>query len=302
MSNVVANGQVAGTVAQRAAATPAARKPASEWLLLIGLAALFLVAWAISEALPKVPGSDLDYYLGIVGASMMLALFLYPLRKRVRFLRSAGPVRLWFASHMALGIGGPLVVLVHTRFQAQSLNAAVALGCMLVVMLSGVVGRFIYMRIHHGLYGERATLQEMQAFLRLGSSSAHSKVVFAPDAERLLVAFEQAALAPRKGLIGSAWSLATLWLRRRLAYRRCRYAVALALAQIGAQRGWPPEESRRRRRVVSQTLDAYMRNVQRVAHFAVWERLFSLWHVVHVPFVYMMVASAVAHVVAVHMY
>lgn len=301
MSNI-ADGQVAGTIAQHRAATPAGRKPASEWLLLLGLAALFAVAWAISEAVPKVPGSSLDYYLGVAGGSMMLALFLYPLRKRVRLLRVAGPVRLWFASHMALGIGGPLVVLVHSRFQAQSLNAAVALACMLVVMLSGVVGRFIYMRIHHGLYGERATLQEMQAFLRRGSDSLHSKLVFAPEAERLLVAFEQAALASSKGFAGSAWSLGTLWLRRRLAFRRCRYAIALALAQIGAQRAWPPQESRRRRRAVSQTLDAYMRNVQRVAHFAVWERLFSLWHVVHVPFVYMMVASAVAHVVAVHMY
>lgn len=301
MSNVADSG-MAGAVARHPAATPSARKPASEWLLLLGLAALFAAAWVISEAVPKLPGSSLDYYLGVAGGSMMLALFLYPLRKRVRWLRTAGPVRFWFASHMALGIGGPLVVLVHTRFEAQSLNAAVALACMLIVMLSGVVGRFIYMRIHHGLYGERATLQQMQAFLRLGSTSLHSKLVFAPDAERLLVAFEKAALAPRKGFLGSAWSLATLWLRGRLAYRRCRYAVALALAQIGAQRGWPPQESRRRRRAVSQTLDAYIRNVHRTAHFAIWERLFSLWHVVHVPFVYLMVASAIAHVVAVHMY
>jgi hypothetical protein len=293
---------MAASVAPHSGRTPSARKLASEWLLLLGLGALFVVAWAISEALPKVPGSSLDYYLGIVGGSMMLALFLYPLRKRIRFLRSAGPVRFWFASHMALGIGGPLIVLVHTRFQAQSLNAAVALASMLVVMLSGVVGRFIYMRIHHGLYGERATLQQMQGFLRVGSTSMHSKLVFAPEAERQLARFEQSALATRKGLVGSVWSLVTLWLHRRLAFRRCRYAVALALAQIGALRGWPPEESRRRRRAVSQTLDAYMRNVQRVAHFSVWERLFSLWHVVHVPFVYMMVASAVAHVVAVHMY
>lgn len=299
MSNV-ADGELARAVASRMDATTATRKASSDWRLVLGLPVLFAVSWALSESLPREP--NLDYYLGLAGACMMLALFLYPLRKRLRFLHAAGALKFWFASHMALGIGGPLLVLVHSRFQARSLNAAVALGCMLIVMLSGVVGRVIYRRIHHGLYGERATLQQMQAFLRLNSGQMHSKLTFAPAAERLLVAFERSALAPRKGVIRSVWSLLTLWLRRRLTYRRCRYEMALALAQLGAQRAWPSEESRRRRRAVARTLDAYVRNVQRAAHFAVWERLFSLWHVVHVPFVYMMVASVIAHVVAVHMY
>jgi hypothetical protein len=36
--------------------------------------------------------------------------------------------------------------------------------------------------------------------------------------------------------------------------------------------------------------------------FSAWERLFALWHVAHVPFVYILALSAVAHVVAVHAY
>jgi hypothetical protein len=42
--------------------------------------------------------------------------------------------------------------------------------------------------------------------------------------------------------------------------------------------------------------------LQRIAQFSAWERLFSWWHVAHVPFVYLMVLSAIAHVVAVHAY
>jgi hypothetical protein len=30
--------------------------------------------------------------------------------------------------------------------------------------------------------------------------------------------------------------------------------------------------------------------------------MFALWHVAHIPFVYLLVLSAVVHVVAVHMY
>jgi hypothetical protein len=46
----------------------------------------------------------------------------------------------------------------------------------------------------------------------------------------------------------------------------------------------------------------YVRAVQQVAQFGAYERLFSWWHMLHVPFLYMLVLSAIAHVVAVHMY
>ena len=301
MSNA-ASSAIAGAVPRSDRRPAARRSAASECLLLLALPVLFAAAWVLSEALPKVPGSDFDYYLGLTGASMMLALFLYPLRKRFRFMRSAGAVKYWFASHMALGIAAPLVILVHSRFQAQSLNAAVALWCMLTVMGSGVVGRFIYMRIHHGLWGEHMNLVDMQAFLRLNSAGLRSKLVFAPEAERALLAFERSALAPRKGLLGSIWSLLSLWLRARLVNGRCRRAVRRGLAELSARRGWTSEEQHRYRRAVTKTLRAYIGNVHRVAHFSIYERMFSLWHVVHIPFVYMMVAAIIAHVVAVHMY
>ena len=34
----------------------------------------------------------------------------------------------------------------------------------------------------------------------------------------------------------------------------------------------------------------------------IYERMFSLWHILHVPFVFMLVISGVVHVIAVHMY
>jgi len=39
-----------------------------------------------------------------------------------------------------------------------------------------------------------------------------------------------------------------------------------------------------------------------VAQFEAYDRLFSLWHVLHIPFVYVLVVSAIAHVIAVHVY
>jgi hypothetical protein len=55
-------------------------------------------------------------------------------------------------------------------------------------------------------------------------------------------------------------------------------------------------------RSVSRFVREHLRRVRRVAELGSWERLFSLWHVFHLPFFYMLVLAALIHVLAVHMY
>jgi cell division protein FtsL len=49
-------------------------------------------------------------------------------------------------------------------------------------------------------------------------------------------------------------------------------------------------------------LRQHLRQTRKVAQFSAFERLFSLWHIIHVPFFCMMVISVLVHVLAVHMY
>ena len=89
-------------------------------------------------------GSDFGYYLGLLGGLLMLSLLLYPLRKRqVLFGERCGRMQHWFRFHVCAGICGPLLVLFHSTFRSSSLNAAAALYAMLLVVLSGIIGRFI---------------------------------------------------------------------------------------------------------------------------------------------------------------
>jgi len=60
--------------------------------------------------------------------------------------------------------------------------------------------------------------------------------------------------------------------------------------------------ARRQLAALAARADDTLRAMQRVAQFRAYERLFSLWHVLHIPFVFMLVVSAIVHVVAVHMY
>jgi hypothetical protein len=49
-------------------------------------------------------------------------------------------------------------------------------------------------------------------------------------------------------------------------------------------------------------IDATLRAAQTTAQFSTYERLFSQWHTVHIPFLFMLLLTALVHVVAVHAY
>jgi len=269
------------------------------WLVV---AVIIFVAWFIHHNGIMEAGSDVGYYLGVVGGSMMLLLLLYPLRKRIGWLRALGGLRYWFAIHMFLGIAGPSLILFHAGFNAGSLNAAVALYSMLLVAGSGLIGRFIYTRIHHGLYGRKASLQELQARLGLAEGEVKSRFHFAPQVESRLRAFEERALSQTANPIANAWWLSTLSLRAYWLRKRCLYELKSLLSKHAVRHDWDRAKLRRRIGSARRLLDSYMRTVQDVAQFGTYERLFSLWHVAHVPFVFLLVVSGVVHVIAVHMY
>ena len=270
----------------------------------IGLVSVALAAgaWLAGRAGLYTPGSDLGYDLGLVGSIFMLLLLLYPLRKRVHFLQRSGELKHWFRVHMFLGIAGPVLILYHSTLKVGSLNAAVAFYSMLIVAGSGIIGRFIYTKIHHGLYGRQATLRERQENLGLQGESLKSKFHFAPRVEQRLRDLEAyAADQTRLGLLGLRRFLG-LTVRTRYIYWRSMREVKAILSRKAAERGWPRSERNHRVRVARRVLKGYLHELKEVAQFRTYERLFSLWHVLHVPFVFMLVFSAIVHVVYVHMY
>lgn len=304
------NGAAEGTAAV-AAAAPArsnattARARGSRFgdgALYLILTVLVVGAWQFSELGYFTPESDVGYWIGVAGGVMMLLLFAYPMRKHLSFMRGWGAMKFWFVVHMVFGVTGPLLILLHSTFRIGSLNAGIALASMVIVALSGVVGRFLYLRIHHGLLSEKDTLRELQATAGFQHDAVRSRFHFVPAVEERLLAFEADTLrgAPR-------WSshlrrVFVLPLAQRIVYRRCRAEVERELKRIAQARGWSRADLRKRRARARALLQAYLSAVVRVAQFSAYERLFSLWHVLHVPFVYILVISAVAHVVAVHAY
>ena len=129
------------------------------WYAAIVLA--LAAGWAVRDYNYVVAESGIGYWLGIIGGSLMLMLLVYPMRKRFRRWAVIGSVKAWFRIHMILGLVGPLLIIYHSGFKLGSFNSSVALFCMLLVATSGLLGRYLYQRIHHGLYGRKLRFEEL---------------------------------------------------------------------------------------------------------------------------------------------
>jgi hypothetical protein len=246
------------------------------------------------------PRRGLGYAFGIVGGSSMLLLLVYPLRKRVPALKFIGTTKRWFQAHMALGVIGPVLVLFHSNFSFGATNSNVALLCMLVVSGSGLFGRYFYTHIHHGLHGRKATLAELKEYanrLRWVTSS----VAFLPDLVNRLDAEEQMLIqrSERAFLLArpAVGSLGVFMARRRLR----RYVVS-ALEDPNLRQTAMSGHPHKLREAATAYIDSRLNATRRVLEFGAFERLFSLWHALHLPLFLMLLIAGTVHVFAVHLY
>jgi hypothetical protein len=229
-------------------------------------------------------------------------LFLYSARKHIRWLGFLGPVAQWFRFHMVLGILGPLCILYHSNFSLGAANSNVALFSMLTVAGSGLVGRYIYARIHFGLYGRKADLGELRQGAE-GLRALSGTVSFLPELVIRLEACEKKLLAtgPHVAVLGfakpifvAANALVARWRLRRYVRKALR-AAARTSPTIADQR-------HRLRRAAAAYIDRRITATRRVAEFQGYERLFSVWHALHLPLIFMLLVAAGVHIVAVHVY
>lgn len=264
-----------------------ARSPRATFHLFATLSGLgMLWAWIVSDYRYIQAEAGIGYALGITGASMMTALLLYPLRKRLRGMSGWFSLQGWFRLHMLLGVAGPACILLHCNFNLGSTNSTVALVSMLLVAGSGLVGRYLYGKFHYGLYGQQVELAQLKGdldtFYQQGGAEGF-------DSSEAKARFEALYLA-------------------------CCHVIdsqqqQVSLKQLFKQRQW----LRRQRKgllaqsnSISPELETHYQALagllDKLAGLRLFERLFALWHVVHLPVFALMVVTACVHIVVVHWY
>jgi hypothetical protein len=274
-------------------------------MYMIIITLMMVAGFFISHGNLYKPGDNIGYNIGLAGGLMMLTLLFYPLRKRVRFMRNWGLLPKWFKWHMVFGILGPALIMFHSTFTIRSINAGVALICMMLVSGSGIFGRFFYTKIHFGLYGRQASFDQLHASLE-GGKDVGSIFSFAPAIHQSLIEFRDSALKS-----GMGKKILKPWSFMKISYRAQRLSHILvrkledAMYSDALEKNWNDLQLRRLDELFYQNrefIETYVATIKDMAQFSTYERLFSLWHIFHVPLVYMLVFSAIWHVIAVHMY
>lgn len=275
------------------------------WIaFLIVVTFLMVAGYFISHLKLYKPGDDVGYNMGLVGGIMLLSLLLYPLRKRVRLFRSLGILPTWFKWHMIFGILAPALILFHSTFYIGSINAGMAMTAMLLVSGSGIFGRFFYTKIHNGLYGRQASLKELQEDMHQ-TGSVKANLNFAPDIIKRLDDFSAQTARVSKGGKAGFLHFATIGLRAMWLSRKLKHDLHRAMYAQAKEKNWNAAQIQRLDTMYEENknqIQFYIDAVRDVAQFHTYERLFSWWHIFHIPLVYLLVFSGIFHVISVHMY
>jgi hypothetical protein len=283
-------------------ATPAGRR--IHWPLVWTVVCIGVLVWGSHAHLERyiTPQRGLGYGLGITGGSMMLLLLLYSARKRARWLRWMGGVPVWFDIHMTLGLVGPVLVLFHSNFTLGATNSNVALICMLVVAGSGVIGRYMYTRLHAHMDGKEVTFEQLKSVgerIRTQSTS----ITFLPGLLDTIDAVENRWIKPPKGPIRRMLHLFSGAPRLGIARWQVHRAIARAIeAAARDESALIVRHASRLAEVARRYAERRLETGRRLAEYRTYAKLFSFWHVLHIPLFFMLLIAGIVHVIAINVY
>jgi hypothetical protein len=203
---------------------------------------------------------------------------------------------------MVLGIVGPALIMYHCSFKLGSTNSNLALYSMLIVAGSGVIGRYLYKKIHLGLYGEKLKIREMVGGAQSLMDEISHYVVNVPGVLDEMKVYEQRALKHPETLFGSLWGLIAIGMRSGSSRRRLIRVTSKAIKADAKAQNWSASLRRSRLAGARGRLNQYFVLVNKATKLAFYERLFALWHVLHLPLFFVLILTTIVHIVAVHLY
>ena len=236
------------------------------------------------------PSGYLGQGAGVVALLIFLFLWLYPLRKKFRWLAFTGTLSNWLDVHALAALGLPLLVAAHATWQ---FGGVIGLGfwSMMLVWLSGIVGRYIYARIPRGQAGVELTIEEIAVQRQeLLEEIATRSGLDVKEIEEVLAADP----APTDGL--GLWQT----LRRMVADDRARRRAAAALRrQIRVHRPMQRRGDAQALKEVLRLASREMALVQQSRMLGATQNILRFWHVAHRPLAITALVAVVIHVVVV---
>ena len=212
------------------------------------------------------PNGLLGHGLGIIGSISMLAgVSIYMLRKRMKSLGRLGKLKHWLEFHIFLCTIGPILIIFHTSFKVGGL-VAISFWSMVAVILSGVIGRFIYIQIPRTIEGRELSLNEVRGLKTDIRDVLVTKYSLDKDSLDTIV---ESSLGSRKNSTGVRRIKRTLKDNHLSRFQRSQ-VMKLVKNEISLNR--------------------------RIDRWETMQKFFKYWHVAHLPFALIMLIIMVIHV------
>ncbi len=228
------------------------------------------------------PSGSVGHGLGIIGTlCILIGVSSYMTRKRWRALRSVGILKHWLEFHIFLCAIGPVMILFHTAFKFGGI-VSVSFWSMVGVVISGIIGRFIYIQIPRTIHGRELSLQEVRG-MKVNIGNVLKQTYNLPDDKvvTILDSVEQEA----SDVKGSFFSRQ---IRKWIHDRRTLHRLKTVILSTGMTR------------IEAKTLLRLVKNEmtlnQKIDRLQTMQKLFRYWHVAHLPFALIMLIIMIVHV------
>ena len=222
------------------------------------------------------PSGAFGHGLGIVGTFFILfGVTIYIARKRYNFLTKYIRLKYLLEFHIFLCTLGPIMVLFHTAFKFGGI-VSIAFWSMVAVVLSGVIGRFIYIQIPRTIEGRELSLTEVKSL----KDDLTQRLQDNDNLNNGLAQYVVSASA----LSSENRSMVSRFIadKRRIASLR----VMLKGKNI----------EKKERRSIMKMVKNEISLSNKILRLQVMQRLFKYWHVAHLPFALIMLIIVVIHI------
>ena len=206
--------------------------------------------------------------LGIIGTLMItFGVTIYIARKRYNFLSKYIRLKYLLEFHIFLCTLGPILVLFHTAFKFGGI-VSIAFWSMVAVVLSGVVGRFIYIQIPRTIEGRTLSLSEVQD-MKTDLARVLNET-FNLESNTIQIV---ANLISKENTSGDKKTLGHL---RKVLNRK--------------------DLPKKDRKTILKMVKHEISLSGKIARLQTMQRLFKYWHVAHMPFALIMLIIVVIHI------
>jgi hypothetical protein len=128
-------------------------------IVFLSIVFVLLIPGLLALPTPALSGTFPGHVVGIAGALLMILALVYPFRKRIQGKKGRkNPIK----HHIYYGLTGSILVVLHAGHSLGSLIGNLVYISMVLVILSGIVGRYLFKRVFRNIKEQRRNIEALK--------------------------------------------------------------------------------------------------------------------------------------------